>query len=221
MRRALILHGGWPGHTPEAVAAWAEAELLDGFEVTSTDDLAVLSADVLAGFDVILPLWTFGELSEARESALIGAVADGLGLVAWHGHASGFLGSRPHKHLLGGQFVAHPGGDLVDYTVRFGSDPLVADLPDAEVCTEQYYLLVDPAVTVLATTAMVAPEAPWLAGVEMPVAWTRSWGAGRVAYTSVGHDTDQLGVPQITELLRRATRWAARSQDPAGPATPG
>ncbi|WP_421119272.1 ThuA domain-containing protein [Aquihabitans daechungensis] len=210
--RVLLLHGGWPGHEPAAIATWAATTLFGDTELVVVDDLAVLDRSELATFDLLCPLWTFGELSEHQEDALLGSVADGLGLVAWHGNTSAFLTSRAHKHLLGGQFVAHPGGAHVDYTVRFRPDALTAGLGDVAVRSEQYYLLVDPAVHVLATTEMVADDEPWLAGVEMPVAWTRSWGAGRVAYVSIGHGLEELDIPEMTELLRRLVRWAARAQ---------
>ena len=107
----------------------------------------------------------------------------GLGLLAWHGATSAFLGSRPYKHLLGGQFVAHPGGSHVEHTIRFHPDPLTVDLPDVTLRSEQYYLLVDPAVRVLATTEVVAPDEPWLAGTEMPAAWSAEapWKLGQPA----------------------------------------
>jgi type 1 glutamine amidotransferase len=137
-------------------------------------------------------------------------VAGGLGLLAWHGATSAFLESRPHKHLLGGQFVGHPGGADVEYTVHFRPGPLTGGLADVTLRSEQYYLLVDPAVEVLATTEIVAPDEPWLTGVEMPVAWVRPWGAGRVGYVSVGHGVEELAIPPITELLRRLAHSVAR-----------
>lgn len=212
MKRALILQGGWAGHRPATIAAWAAATLFDGFDVTTETDLGALDHQHLAEYDVLCPVWTFGDLTAVQEDALMAAVAGGLGLVCWHGHTSAFLSSRPHKHLLGGQFVAHPGGDHVDHVIRFGDHPLVAGLADVAVCSEQYYLLVDPAVTVLATTTIVAADQPWLAGVEMPAAWIRPWGDGRVAYTSLGHSLTELRDLAVTELLRRAVRWVARPQ---------
>ena len=193
------------------MADFARHQVLAGFDVDHAHDLNVLDRSTLADVDLLVPLWTFGELSEAQEAALVGAVADGLGLVTWHGSASAFIASRPFKFLLGGQYVAHPGDAEVTYTVAFvGDDPLVEGLEAVTVTSEQYYLLVDPAVTVLATTRMVAPGMDWLAGVEMPVAWHRRWGAGRVFYCSLGHTLESLDHPSVTTLLRRAARWSTR-----------
>ncbi|MCB9845568.1 MAG: ThuA domain-containing protein [Phycisphaeraceae bacterium] len=214
MPRALILSGGWEGHTPEAVATFARERLLPGFEVERSWTLESLRREALSAFDVLLPIWTFDEITRAQERALLEAVEDGLGVLAWHGATSAFLHSRAHKHMLGGQFVAHPGGDATRYTVRFRPDhPLTRGLGETEFVSEQYSLLVDPAVEVLATTVMEGAEKPWLRGVTMPQAWTRMWGEGRVFYCAIGHTVADLGQPSIVTLLQRAARWAARVDD--------
>ena len=203
--RALLLHGGWEGHDPDRVADYAERHLLEGFEVVRSSDLAVLRADVLRDFDLLVPVWTFGQITEAQEADLLSSVAGGLGVLAWHGAASAFLASRPHKLLLGGQFVTHPGGTGVTYTVRFerDADPIVAGLDDLTLTSEQYYMLIDPAVKVLATTTIQGDALTWLAGVTMPVAWSRSWGTGRVFYCSLGHSVEVLALPTVTAPPRR------------------
>jgi uncharacterized protein len=227
--RALLLYGGWQPHEPEAIANAVEAEVLGGFDVHRETDLRILESPLLREFNLVLPLWTFGELPVLGEQGLLSAVENGLGLLAIHGAASAFLTSRPHKHLLGGQFVGHPAGAQTTYQVTFRRDePLVQGLSDFVVTSEQYYLLVDPAVRVLATTTIQGGTQRWLTGVQMPVAWTRVWGDGRVFYCSLGHDPTTATHPTVVELLRRAACWAAQvvdttgslAQSPATPATP-
>ena len=210
-KRVLLLYGGWEGHCPERFADFSESRLLDDFEVVRSQDLNVLCSGELASFDLLVPIWTFGELNESQETALLSAVAEGLGVVAWHGNASAFLESRPHKFMLGGQFVGHPGGNEISYSVHFlGSDPLIDGLQDLTITSEQYYLVIDPAVKVLATTLIDGGELDWLKGVEMPVAWKRLWGKGRVFYCALGHTLNVLEHPTVTTLLRRAVHWAVR-----------
>lgn len=176
----------------------------------------MLDSEVLAGVDLLVLLWTFGEITPAQEEALVGAVHDGLGLLTWHGASSAFLASRGHKFLIGGQFMAHPGGESVTYTVNFlANDPLVEGLSDVTVTSEQYYLLVDPGVKVLATTAMATPGGDPPA-VAMPVAWKRGWGQGRVFYCSLGHTPEMLETPPVLSLLRRAATWVSR-RPPSSP----
>jgi uncharacterized protein len=212
-KRALLLYGGWEGHEPERFADFAEEKILSDFEVVRSQDLEILQTEMLDSFDLLLPIWTFGELREEQEQTLLNTVANGLGMVGWHGNASSFLNCRPHKFMLGGQFVGHPGGNHINYPVRFlGNDPLVEGLGDFSVVSEQYYLLIDPAVKVLATTPVDGADMYWVAGVEMPVAWKRSWGKGRVFYCALGHTVDVLEHPVVSTLLRRAVHWAARDR---------
>lgn len=211
MKRVLLLYGGWKGHRPARVAKFAADRILDGLEIVCSRDLAMLRPNVLARFDLLVPIWTFDKLTPIQERALLSAVAGGMGMVCWHGGASSFLENRPHKLLLGGQFVGHLGGNHIKYSVRFlGNDPLVRQLKNFTVRSEQYYLLIDPAVKVLATTSIHGADYPWLADTRMPVAWKRHWGKGRVFYCSLGHTLDVLEHPTVTVLLRRAARWALR-----------
>jgi uncharacterized protein len=209
--RVLLLYGGWRGHTPGKFAEFACAELLDGYEVERARSVDVLTDANLKAFDLILPIWTFGHLTARQQGALMRAVERGLGYLGWHGNASSFLECRPHKFMLGGQFVGHLGGDRIRYPVAFErDDPLVADLDDFTVVSEQYYLLIDPAVKVLATSPIDGGGKDWIKGVSMPVIWKRQWGEGRVFYCALGHTIDVLRKRPVKKLLRRALAWACR-----------
>ena len=78
--------------------------------------------------------------------------------------------------------------------------------------TEQYYLHVDPAVRVLATTRFPTAEGPHAANgpVDMPVIWTKLFGRGRVYYNALGHNAKVLEQEPVRTLMRRGFTWAAR-----------
>ena len=80
--------------------------------------------------------------------------------------------------------------------------PITEGLPTITVTTEQYYVLVDPANTTLATMRVPGD-------VTMPVAWTKQYGKGRVFYCSLGHSVDILRQQDILTLVTRGTLWAA------------
>ncbi|HUF07850.1 MAG TPA: ThuA domain-containing protein [Rhodothermales bacterium] len=212
---ALLLYGGWKGHSPTDMADFAAEHLLGGFDTVRSSDLDSLNPETLSEVDLLLPIWTFGKLTRKQETALLDAVAGGMGMMALHGNASSFLDSRPHKFMLGGQFVGHPGGNEITYAVTFlGNDPLVEGLDDITITSEQYYLLIDPAVKVLATTIVDGGDLEWLRGVQMPVAWKRTWGNGRVFYCALGHSVDVLENASVSALLKRAVRWATAVSPP-------
>jgi len=101
----------------------------------------------------------------------------------------------------------------VRYGVRMTSDdPLVAEIGDFEVETEQYYLHIDPAVRVHAVTDFPVADGPHAVNgpVAMPVVFTKFYGAGRVYYNALGHKADVIGTGPAAELMRRGLIWAAR-----------
>jgi type 1 glutamine amidotransferase len=109
--------------------------------------------------------------------------------------------------------VAHPGNDGVRYRVRITrpDHPLVAGIGDFEVETEQYYLHLDPAVQVHAVCDFPVVDGPHAANgpVEMPVGFTKRWGAGRVYYNALGHQARVIDHGAAAEMLRRGLLWAA------------
>lgn len=103
-------------------------------------------------------------------------------------------------------------GQTYRVNIRSGSSPIVEGLEDFEVCSEHYYLHVDPAIEVLATTRFPLVNYYHISNkpVDMPVAWTKFWGNGRVFYTSLGHHDDVFDrSPTAQELMRRGMLWAA------------
>lgn len=212
-KTALFVCGGWQNHQPKETAAFFAAALQEkGFTTALSDTLDVLlQSDTLCQFSLIVPVWTMGTLPEAHGRALAAAVAAGTGLAGWHGGmGDAFRENTDYQFIVGGQFVAHP-GNFVDYTVNITrtDHPITAGLSDFNMHAEQYYMHVDPSNTVLATTTFDGATLPHIAGTVIPVVWTRRWGAGRVAYCSLGHDLNDFAVPQAAELVRRALLWAA------------
>ena len=219
--KALITWGGWDGHQPDRVADIFDRMLTDdGMTTTVTDSLACFDDPaLLASLDLIVPVWTMADLSRDAARNVSEAVARGTGLAGCHGGmCDAFRGNPLWQFITGANWVAHPGGDGVKHRVNITSDdPLVAGLPDFDVETEQYYLHVDPANRVLATTRTDvvtwyhSPNGP----VDMPVAWTRAWGLGRVYYNALGHHPDVIATGTPYELLRRGLIWAATGKSAA------
>jgi len=219
MKQALIVWGGWNGHEPEQVAGIFRGVLeQEGFAVEVSDTLdAFADAEKLKGLDLIVPVWTMGRIDQKLVDNVSAAVQSGVGLAGCHGGmCDAFRENVDWQFMTGGQWVAHPGNDGVEYTVnvRHSSSPLVEGIGDFPVKSEQYYLHVDPAVEVLATTRFpVVPGPHSLNGpVDMPVVWTKRWGVGRVYYNSLGHVANIVDMPVVKELMRRGFLWAAEGR---------
>ena len=213
-KKALIVYGGWPGHAPKETGEYMAAELKSvGFEVELSDTLdAFRDEERLKTFNLIVPHWTMGEMVKEQAGPLNRAINSGVGLAGIHGGAGDAFRANPGFHfMVGGQFIGHPDG-IKDYKVNISksSDPIVAGLKDFAVNSEQYYMHVDPANEVLATTVFETTSAPWINGTVMPVAWKRRHGEGRVFYHSIGHTIKDLEIPEVRELTKRGFAWAAR-----------
>ncbi|MCZ8513662.1 ThuA domain-containing protein [Paenibacillus filicis] len=225
MKKALIVWGGWLGHEPEQVAGiFRELLEADGFEVEVSDTLDSFNDGVkLKGLDLIVPVWTMGEISKEQAANVSKAVQSGVGIAGCHGGmCDSFRNNVDWQFMTGGQWVAHPGNDGVEYTVNIksSSSPLVEDIEDFAVKSEQYYLHVDPTVEVLATTRFPVVAGPHSLNkaVDMPVVWTKRWGVGRVYYCSLGHHADIVDMPQVRELMRRGFVWCAEGKAKAAAA---
>jgi hypothetical protein len=221
-KKALFVWGGWEGHEPkqcvDIFAPWLREQ---GFDVEISNSLdSYLDAAKLKSLDLIVQSVTQAAITPEQEKGLLDAVMGGVGIAGWHGGlADSFRSSVNYEYMIGGQWVAHPGG-VIDYEVNIADpmDPITAGLTDFKMHSEQYYMQVDPNNKVLATTRFSGQYDRWIKGVVMPVVWKKPFGKGRVFYTSLGHVASDFDVPQAREIVKRGILWAARAIKEKGPA---
>jgi hypothetical protein len=215
-KKVLFVWGGWMGHEPDKCrdifVPWIKSE---GAEVIVSDTLeAYTSYDLKTDFDLIVQTWTMGTITGNQEKALLDAVKNGTGIAGWHGGlGDSFRNNTEYQFMVGGQWVAHPGG-VIDYRVNIvdHKDPVTKGLEDFNMRSEQYYMQVDPNVKVLATTTFNGKTADWIDGNVVPVAWKKLYGKGRVFYSSLGHVAADFNVQQALEMQKRGILWACMSK---------
>jgi len=212
MKKALIVWGGWEGHTPEAGAKVIAGMLgEDGFDVEISNSTKAFANPDIHKLDLIVPIITQSRAEKDEISNLVAAVESGVGLGGYHGGmGDSFREAVDYQFMVGGQWVAHP-GNIIDYRVNIidKSDPITDGIEDFDYHSEQYYMHVDPANDVLATTTFSGEHAPWIDGVVMPVVWKRKHGKGRVFFNALGHTADEFNVPEMRIMTRRGLNWAA------------
>ena len=214
MKSALMVWGGWPGHEPKQCVDIFEPFLREqGYDVEVSDTLEVYADErKMSSLDLIVPVWTQGEITREQETGLLEAVRRGVGIAGWHGGmGDSFRNNVDYQFMVGGQWVAHPGG-IIDYDVEIidRHDPITADLPDFHMRSEQYLMHVDPSNHVLAVTTFGGEHCPWVEGTIMPVVWKRMWGVGRVFYSSLGHVAKDFDVLEARIMVERGMLWASR-----------
>jgi type 1 glutamine amidotransferase len=213
MKTALFVWGGWEGHQPkQCTDIFVPLLRAEGYEVTVSDSLdAYLDAERMQSYNLIAQVFTMSTITREQEQGLLNAIRGGVGFAGWHGGAAdAFRNNTEYQFMVGGQWVAHP-GNIIPYRVNITNHehPITAGLTDFGMRSEQYYMHVDPAVQVLATTTFSGEYADWIDGVVMPVVWTKRYGKGRVAYSSLGHVASDFDVPQAREITRRCMLWAS------------
>lgn len=216
-KKVLFVYGGWEGHDPEKTrdlfVPWLRSE---GAEVSVFDTLdAYLDEEMMNSLDLIIQIWTMGTITKEQEKGLLKAIKEhGVGIAGWHGGlADSFRNNVEYQFMVGGQWVAHPGG-VIDYSVEITDheDIVTKGLDDFDMHSEQYYMHVDPNVKVMATTRFTGEHAPWIDGCTMPVVWKKVYGKGRIFYSALGHVIADFDVPEMLEIQKRGIRWAAESK---------
>ena len=229
-RTALVVRGGWDGHQPvEATELFLPFLAEQGFDVRVEESPAVYADSTsMAGVDLVVQCMTMSSIEPDQLEGLITAVESGTGLAGWHGGiADSYRASADYLQLVGGQFAHHAAampprertGEQSDNYVRHritmtpqaADHPVTAGIGDFELTTEQYWVLTDDYIDVLATTTTaVRPWGAWHRPVTCPAVWTRQWGQGRVFVCTPGHRVEVLQDPNVRTVVERGLLWAAR-----------
>jgi uncharacterized protein len=205
-RKILFTYGGWDGHEPKKymdyMSSWLKEE---GAEVQAFPTLEPYTDKVLmSSIDLVLQIFTMSQISKEQEAGLLEAVkVNGSGMAGWHGGmCDSFRNNVEYQFMTGGQWVSHPGG-VIDYNVSIVNqkDEVTKGLKDFPMKSEQYYMHVDPNVKVLATTKFNGKVCDWIDGAVIPVTWKKSYGKGRIFYTSVGHNLAHIWPISSTSLM--------------------
>lgn len=229
-RQALIVRGGWEGHSPkEATERFIPFLQAEKFDVRIEESTVVYAdAEAMAQVDLIVQCMTMSTIESEELEGLRTAIANGSGFTGWHGGiADSYRNSSDYLQLVGGQFATHPAvgpgvtrlegeENFRDYTVEITElgkqHPVTRGLADFELHTEQYWVLYDDLVDVLATTTHPKePWQPWHRPHVSPAVWTRNWGAGRIVISTPGHSLDVLDHPTVRTIIERGMLWAART----------
>lgn len=220
--KVFLLSGGKRQHHGYRDQAFYLANVLENtgrFEVTIGEDAAILETPAIRKYDLIIvnadrrdPEFKF---TTSQQEALFDLVRSGHGYVSIHGADNAAQDWLPTwKEMLGGVF-SHFG--LPDGKTRKGrfmikivdtSSPITNEIKDFAIEDELYYQLqMMPDVQPLATIEYQ--------GKAWPVAWTRTFGKGRVFHTTMGHrdfgpdKNDPLQNRNLQRLIVQGVEWVA------------
>ena len=228
-KTALVVRGGWDGHQPiEATELFIPYLKEQGYAVRVEESPKIYAdSGYMAGVDLIVQCMTMSTIEKDESEGLRAAVENGTGLAGWHGGiADSYRNTSDYLHLIGGQFACHPGkhpderkgeqaDNYVPYTVNMlpaaAEHPITKGIADFDLVTEQYWVLADDYIDVLATTTQKVREwDPWNREVTSPAIWTRQWGEGRIFVATPGHRVEILQDTNVRTIIERGMLWASR-----------
>lgn len=143
---------------------------------------------------------------------------DGKGFVATHAGATAFFSWPEFGEMLGARFDEHPWG-ITDATVvvEDAATPMTRHLPARFVVNDEHYQLKDfsrDSLHVLARldASRLDLTAPLVhrRDADFPVAWTKTYGKGRVFYSTLGHHRHLWDESWLQTMYFEAMKWALR-----------
>lgn len=228
-KTALVVRGGWDGHQPlEATELFIPFLKDKGYDVRVEESTKIYAdAEYMAGVDLVMQCMTMTTIEKDEFEGLRTALENGTGMAGWHGGiADSYRNTSDYLHLIGGQFACHPGkhpdeltgeqpDNYVPYTVNMlpaaADHPITRGIGDFDLVTEQYWVLTDDYIDVLATTTQKVREwDPWHREVTSPAIWTRQWGRGRIFVATPGHNIEILQDSNVRTIIERGLLWASR-----------
>lgn len=199
-----------------AIAAIGSASGLFQVEYCRTADevRARLTPGALAGFDAVFFANTSGDLGISDLSAFLGWIGGGKAFLGTHSAADTYRDQPDYLSMLGGTLTTH--GSIVEAEIRVSdpTHPVVAHLTPRFRITDEWYRFepAAPGRSVLLSFDRVPADGVGVAGdpADLPLAWHRSFGSGRVFYTALGHRAEVWQDPRFRTHLLEAVRWAIR-----------
>ena len=157
------------------------------------------------------------DLTAEQKADLLSFVRDdGKGFVAAHTASTAFFSWPEFGEMLGGRFDEHPWGILdARVIVEDPQFPAMEGFPPAALINDEHYQLKDFSRADVRVVARLDPASLDLKNPrvhrtdgDFPVAWAKTYGKGRVFYSTLGHGIDHWDNPVLQKMYFNAIRWA-------------
>jgi len=188
-----------------------------GFEVShvsTREDLNRLTVTSVRAYRAIL-FFTTGELpiTPKLREAIVQSVRDGTGFIGVHSATDTWYGVPEYRELLGGSFDGHPWHQRVRLIVEDRTHPATRHLGEAVEIADEIYQFQDWSRSQVHVLLRLDPRSVDVGRGKRPdgdyaLAWTKSYGRGRVIYTALGHEPGVWADERFQAHLLGAIRWA-------------
>ena len=156
-------------------------------------------------------------IDEQQKSELLAFVRSGKGFVAAHTGLTAFESWREFGEMLGATYGGHlftgPGRMINEQPAH----PIVRHWGNVADYTDEFYRakgLSREKVDVLLRFQPAPGSDPSLpADGDFPLVWTRTYGQGRVVYSSLSHSTEAWDIRNVQIMMFEAIRWSLGLSD--------
>ena len=188
------------------------------FEATVTQDCSVISKDGLQPFDAVI-FYTTGELpiSEEQKQAFLAFIKSGKGFVGIHSATDTFYKWAEYGELIGGYFDLHPWHQEVTVKVEDTKHPATKHLGSSFKLTDEIYQFknfsrqnVHVLLSLDATSVDLTKKEVHRTDKDFALAWTRTYGKGRVFYTALGHRPEVWQDERFQKHLLGGLQWTMK-----------
>jgi type 1 glutamine amidotransferase len=182
---------------------------------TEDDVTRMLTPSALSGIDAIVFANTTGTLPVPDLGALLNWIGEGHGFAAMHSAADTYHDAPAYIDMLGNEFLTHGEHAMVDARVENTAHPASSPLGARFRIFDEIYRFTRSnrgAVTMLLSLDRHPADGLPGAGepADLPLAWVKDHGQGRVFYTALGHREDVWQNVLYQQHILGGIRWILR-----------
>jgi uncharacterized protein len=183
----------------------------------------------LGDFDAVVVASADGDwqLPPTQKQALLAFVSSGKGLVVMHGGLDANHDWPDYIDMVGAEQVGHPFNTVEQPIFAFpllvenAGFPATAFLPPRFIKQDELYTLRNWSRRDIDVLLRIDASALPLAGLgdevppdhDLPVAWIKSYGKGRVFASTLGHTREAYADPDIARMYSEAIKWVLGLSD--------
>ncbi len=170
-----------------------------------------MSPAALKNYDAIIFANTTGDLPLPDNQAFVDWVKAGHGFVAMHSGSDTFHGFKPYIDMLGGEFQTHGAQEIVNCLNVDPQHPATKHLGasfDIGGKKEEIYIFKNYLQKSVRELLVLDKHPNTKEPGHYPISWCRDFGAGKVFYTSLGHNEFVWEMPEYQTHILGGIKWA-------------
>ncbi len=184
-------------------------------KATIPSNIAILEdPDLGKKYDMIVAYnqsnWT--KITERQMEGYLNFVRNGGGWVGIHSATETFQSNPEYVRMVGASFVRHEPYRKMSILRIEGDHPILQGIKNFDIMDEFYYHdqcdLEDKHVLLVCQS----PDDQ----LVRPIAWTKTYGKGRVFFTALGHSVESCSHPSMLRHVAQGIAWAAGREARAG-----